>query len=199
MRRLCFGGTFNPIHHGHLICARSVAEAAGFDKIVLIPSGQPPHKQEVTGQSTADHRFRMCQLAVKSDPLFEVNDLEIRRTGPSYTLDTARQLRTAGWSDIHWLIGADMARYLPHWHQPDKLLAEVQFLLMARPGWDFDWSTMPAEYQNLQRHVVPAPLLDISSTYIRRRVSEGKSIDYMTPPEVVSYIREHGLYQSTHV
>jgi len=86
-----------------------------------------------------------------------------------------------------------MARFLPQWHQPGNLLAEVRFVLMARPGWSFDWLTMPPEYRHLENQVVPTPLIDISSTDIRRRVTAGKPITYMTTPAVVDYIRQHGL------
>jgi nicotinate-nucleotide adenylyltransferase len=198
MRRLCFGGSFNPIHHGHLICARAVAEAAGFDRIVLIPSRQPPHKQGDTDIAPATDRLAICRAAVQGDSLFEIDDIELHRSGPSYTIDTAQQLRHRGWPEVNWLIGADMARYLPHWHESARLLSEVHFLLMARPGWSFDWLTMPAEYRHLERQVIPAPLINISSTDIRRRIAAGQPITYMTPPAVVDYIRQRGLYRETH-
>src|SRR5258708_2030807 len=97
MHRLCFGGSFNPVHHGHLICARAVAEAKGFDKVVLIPASPPPHKPENAEIAPPEHRLAMCRLATQGCDLFEVNDLEFRRQGPSFTLDTARELRNAGW------------------------------------------------------------------------------------------------------
>lgn len=195
MRRVCFGGSFNPIHHGHLLCARAAAEAAGFDQVVLIPSRQPPHKQEDTDIADATDRLTMCRLAVQDDPLFAVDDIELSRPGPSYTIDTVRSLRERGSQDIAWLIGADMARNLPQWHDTASLLSEVHFLLMARPGWSFDWLTMPNEFRHLQNQVVSAPLIEISSTDIRRRVAAELPINYMTPTAVVDYISTHRLYR----
>jgi nicotinate-nucleotide adenylyltransferase len=195
MRRLCFGGTFNPIHYGHLIVSRSAAESAGFERIVLIPAMQPPHKAGDTGIASPEHRLAMCQLAVADDPVFEVSDIELRRPGPSFTIDTVRQLKSSGWGNLHWLIGADMLRNLPSWHRAPELLAEVQFLLMARPGWSFDWSTMPEPYRGLEKNVVRSPLIDISSTSIRARVAGDRSIAYLTPPTVVEYIEKHKLFR----
>src|SRR5215204_3176269 len=100
MRRLCFGGSFNPIHHGHLICARAAAEAAGFERVVLIPSALPPHKLDDTELASSTDRLAMCRLAVEGDPWFEVEDIELIRKGPSYTIDTARELRRRGWPDV---------------------------------------------------------------------------------------------------
>ena len=194
MRRLCFGGSFNPIHHGHLIGARAVAEAAGFDHVVLVPSAFPPHKLRATGMAPAEHRLAMCRLAVEGDGAFEVNDLELTRTGPSYTIDTARELRREGWNEVHWLIGADTVPLLPQWHEPDKLLDEVAFVVMARPGYDLDWSTLPGRLRSLRDKVVEAPRVEISSSDIRRRIAEGRSIRYLTPPLVADYLLRHRLY-----
>jgi nicotinate-nucleotide adenylyltransferase len=195
MRTLCFGGTFNPIHYGHLIGARCAAESAGFDRVMLIPCMQPPHKQGDTKIAAPEHRLAMCRLAIEADPLFEVSEIELQRSGPSYTIDTARELKSMGWSSVHWLVGADMAKNLPLWHKPVELLAEVQFLLIARPGWTFDWSTMPAEYRHLEQHIVRTPLIEISSTSIRDREKAGKPISYLTPPGVADYIRRNNLYR----
>ena len=196
MAVLCFGGSFNPIHHGHLICARAVAEQAGFGQILLIPTGQPPHKPDVTQLAEAHHRLRMCRLATAGDSFFEVSDHEITGTGPSYTLYSARALKDQrGWSRVSWLIGADMVAILPQWHQPEALLREVDFVLMARPGWTFNWTLLPAEFQRLAERVVPAPLIDLSGTGIRRRVAQGLSVSYMTPTSVVDYIEANGLYR----
>ena len=197
MRQLWFGGSFNPIHFGHLICARSVAEAAGFDRVVLVPSHQPPHKSGITTVLNASHRLAMCQLAVAGDAFFDVDGIELDRPGPSYTIDTVRELRRRGCGEISWLIGADMASFLPNWRDPAALLAEVRFVLMARPGCPIDWSSMPVEMQKLQSSVVEAPKLDISSTGLRERLARGKSIRYLTPDAVVEYIWRHRLYSKS--
>jgi nicotinate-nucleotide adenylyltransferase len=136
----------------------------------------------------------MCRLAISGDDFFEVDDLEVNRPGSSYTIDTARILRAGGNSTISWLIGADMVNSLPTWHDPAALLEEVNFVLMARPGWIFDWSSLPVEMQSLQSQIVPAPQLQISSTVLRSRIAVGKSIRYLTPDAVIDYIRQHRLY-----
>ena len=196
MARLWFGGSFNPIHHGHLICARAVAEQRGFDKVVLVPSSQPPHKRLHAEMAAPEHRLAMCRLAVEGSDLFEVDDLELRRDGPSYTLDTVRELRRRGWPEVHWMIGADMLQILPFWHEPAALLAETRFLIVARPGWSLDWDRLPPEYQALRKDVVTAPLVEIRATEIRERVREGKSIEYLTPEGVERYIGRHDLYRT---
>jgi nicotinate-nucleotide adenylyltransferase len=194
MPALCLGGSFNPIHHAHLICARAVTEAVGLSRVLLIPSRQPPHKIVGTDLASPEDRLAMCRMAVAGDPFFEVSDIEVNRDGPSYTIDTVRQLKAGGWPEVHWLIGADMVRILPQWHEPLSLIRAARLILMARPGWSFDWDTLPPEYRPLQANVVPAPLLDISATAIRQRVRAGRPIDYLTPEPVVRYIRERQLY-----
>lgn len=195
MRRLCFGGSFNPIHHGHLIGARAVAEAAGFDRVLLIPSSLPPHKLGASAMAPAGHRLAMCRLAVEGDSMFDVDDLELTRKGRSYTIDTARQLRGRGWQEVHWLIGADTVPLLPEWHEPDALLHEVSFVVMERPGYDLDWASLPAPLQSLRANVVGGPRIEISASDIRRRVAAGRSIRYLTPPAVENYLLRNGLYR----
>jgi nicotinate-nucleotide adenylyltransferase len=199
MKTLCLGGSFNPIHHGHLICARAVAESAGFSKILLIPSRQPPHKQPATDLADASDRLNMCRVAIQTTPVhsaisFEVSELEMSRAGPSYTIDTVRELRKSGWPEVHWLIGADMLNYLPNWHNPAALLQETRFVIVNRPGIAINWSSLPPEFIPMKNSVVEAPLIDISSTDIRRRVQANLSIDYLTPTLVVEYIKSHRLY-----
>lgn len=194
MRRLCFGGSFNPIHHAHLICARAVAEAAGYDRVVLIPSAQPPHKPGIP-LAAPDHRLAICRLAAAEQAdLFEVEDIELQRTGHSYTIDTVRQLKERGWPEVHWLIGADMLMTLPQWHQPEELLKEARLVIMARPGWTIDWNTLPPSYRFLSQHVVIAPLLQISATEIRRRLENGQSVQFLTPESIIDYIQTHRLF-----
>src|SRR5687768_763368 len=195
MKTLCLGGSFNPIHHGHLICARAVMERAGYQRVMLIPSHQPPHKPGHANLAPAEDRLRMCQLAVQGSATFALDDLELRRSGPSYTIDTARELKQArAWPEVHWLIGTDMLNYLPKWHRAEDLIREVHFVVMARPGFAFDWQNLPAEFQPLREHVIDAPLIDISSTQVRERVRAGLPIDYFTPTAVVEHIRANRLY-----
>ena len=195
MRRLCFGGSFNPVHHAHLLCARAVAEAAGFERVVLIPSALPPHKAGDYEIAPAEDRLEMCRLAAGMEPgLFEVNDVEIRRGGRSYTIETARALKAAGWGEVHWLIGADMLAQLPTWREPEALLREVEFVVMGRPGWAIDWAALPAVYRGLEKKVYPAPLIDISATQVRGRVARGQSIEFLTPAVVAEYVARRKLY-----
>lgn len=195
MRTLCFGGTFNPIHHGHLICARAVAEAAGFDRILLIPSANPPLRSEQKDLISAQDRLAMCQLAVRNLPFFATTDLELRRSEPSYTLETARTLKRQDGQDVFWLIGADSVPQLPRWHQPEALLREVRFVVMARPGAPLNWEEIAEPYRQLRESTVTAPLIEISASDIRSRVSQGRAIDFLVPPAVANYIREHELYK----
>jgi nicotinate-nucleotide adenylyltransferase len=195
MKTLCLGGSFNPIHHGHLICARAAAEARGFGRVLLIPSGQPPHKPDDPQLASPEHRLRMCQLAASATASFDVCDLELFRSGPSFTIDTAQELRRQGFDAVHWLIGADMLNFLPKWHRPLELLKQVEFIVMARPGVTIDWSQLPREYQHLESNVVAVPQIDISATDLRRRIRANLSIDFLTPRRVIDYIRAENLYR----
>jgi nicotinate-nucleotide adenylyltransferase len=194
MTKLCFGGSFNPVHVGHLLVARAVAEARGFDRVVLVPSAQPPHKPAAADLASACHRLSMCQAVSHHDPCFEVEPIELGRTGPSYTIDTARELARRGWGRISWLIGADMLQILPTWHRASELLQEVDFVIARRPGSEINWDVLPPPFQALRSHVVDAPLIDISATAIRQRRAVGRTIRYLVPPEVERYISEHQLY-----
>ena len=192
---LCFGGSFNPLHIGHLLVARAVAEQKNFRRVILIPTGTPPHKQPTAELAAAHDRLMMCQLVARDDPLFEADDQEVRRTGPSFTLQTARTYKSQGWPTVNWLIGADMLQFLPNWHQPLDLLREVTFWIAKRPSHEIDWASLPREYHVLRSQVVTAPLHDVSATDIRRRVRQGLPITYMTPPAVARYITERNLYR----
>ncbi|MGH7214664.1 MAG: nicotinate-nucleotide adenylyltransferase [Tepidisphaeraceae bacterium] len=196
MVRLSYGGSFNPIHHGHLLSARAAAETGGYDGVTLVPTGQPPHKPAPTDLAAPHHRAAMCrQAAQASGGFFTVDEIELARIGPSYTLDTAQELRRRDGQEVHWLIGADMLRILPQWHRAEELVKEVRFVVMARPGWAFDWQTLPEAFRGLERNVVRTPLIEISATEVRARVRAGKSVAFMCPQDVVDYIDEHGLYR----
>lgn len=197
MNTLCVGGSFNPIHFGHLRCAQAVAELKSFDRILLIPSAQPPHKPGVSDLAPAADRLAMCRLAAADvDPnLFQVDDLELRRTGPSFTFDSAMELKRRGMRTVHWMIGTDMLMNLPQWHRAQELIREVEFVIVARPGWEMDWSQLPQAFQSLQANVVEAPQIDISATEIRRRARTGQSLQGLTPPAVIAYIEANRLYR----
>ncbi len=201
-RIVIFGGTFDPVHHGHLIVARAVAEAKGFPRITLMPAASPPHKP-AAGASGPD-RMEMLRLATADEPVFEVSDIELRRPGPSYTIDTLEQLgRERPGARQHLLIGADMLEDLLNWHRAGDVVSAAEIIVAARRPWQqrldevfrrlaehFDDETV----NRLRGSVVETPRVDISSTDIRRRVAEGLSIRYLAPEAVTQYICERGVY-----
>jgi len=199
---LLFGGTFDPIHNGHLIIARAVAEQLAVEKIILIPSSVPPHKMDQQISPAAD-RLQMTQLAVSEDDLFEVSDCELHRTGPSYTLETVLHFRQLCGPAVQlfWLIGADTISDLPGWYKIEKLLEHCTIVTAAREGCEMnDWGLLSnklssLQIQQLKKHVLQTPLIGISATEIRRRVMQNQSIHYLVPPVVNDYIVSSGLYQ----
>jgi len=198
------GGAFDPVHHGHLIVARSIAEQKGYAKVVLVPSSAPPHKRPAQGDP-AD-RLAMLRLAIEGDGLFEISTVELERSGPSYTIDTILALRQLHGADrpIHWIIGADMLEMLPTWRRAGELVELAQLVVAHRPPWTaglenlftkLEGAFTPEQIEGLRRHAVATPLIDISSTDIRRRVATGRPIRYLVPPAVQRYILDHGLYR----
>jgi len=198
-----FGGTFDPVHHGHLIVARSVAEQLGVDRITLIPAASPPHKPGPS--ASGEDRLAMLELAIEGEGVFDVCDIELSRSGPSYTLDTLCQLRRrhGGEAALHWVIGADMLADLPTWYRATEVLEAARIVIAARPPWHrkleeifagLAGSLPPEQVERLRASVVQTPLVDISSTEIRRRVGQGRSIRYLLPEAVREYIGRRGLY-----
>jgi nicotinate-nucleotide adenylyltransferase len=162
---------------------------------MLIPAGDPPHKADDAELAPASDRLAMCRLAVAGRDGFGVDDLEMQRIGPSYTIDTVRELRRRGFQRLGWLIGADWLPKLPTWHRWNELKQEVQFVIARRPGFEIDFDKLPADVQSLCDRVVEAPLIDISSTDIRQRVRLGQPISGLVHPEVERYIYDHRLYR----
>lgn len=200
---VCFGGTFDPVHNGHLIVARSLAEQRGFERIVLVPAGLPPHKGPAT--ASAGQRLEMLRLATAGEPLFEISEIEIHRQGPSFTYDTlaALQQQFGPGAAMNWVIGADMLADLPNWHRANDVLHMARILVALRPPWNasldglFDNLKIQLDLQEVEQlaaSVVAVPLVEISSSEIRRRRAAGLSIRYMVPDAVQAYISEHGLY-----
>lgn len=199
---LLYGGSFNPIHHGHLISARAVAESLDVARVVLIPSARPPHK-EGSGLASADDRLAMCRAAVAGDSLFEVSECEIRSSGgPNYTLLTVRQFRAeiGPTEPLAWLLGMDSLIDLPTWHRADELARECRLVTAVRPGF------VPPSVAHLApvlggemaaqvlRQSVPTPAIDISASRIRERVRLRLSIRYLAPDAVLEIIARRGLY-----
>lgn len=199
-----YGGSFNPIHHGHLIVARAVAERLHVPHLVLIPSATPPHKQRHTDLADARQRLEMARLAVAEQAGFEVSDLEIRRSGPSYTFDTVQEYRNllGAAATIYWVIGGDTLPELHTWYRARELVDACEIVTAVRPGYESpDLSvlqpTLSAEQVGrLQAHVLATPRIDISATDIRRRVRAGASIRFLVPEAVRAYIERERLYRS---
>lgn len=197
-----FGGSFNPIHMGHLIAARAVAEHLRLSRVVLIPSANPPHKLGHEDLVDAAHRLQMTSLAVEGDRMFEVSDVEIRRTGPSYTILTVEHYRSMlpPETRLYWIIGGDSLPELASWYRVRELVELCHIVTAVRPGYDCpDLEPLAAvltqeQVERLKQGVLPTPRIDLSATEIRRRVRDNLPIRYMVAEPVEAYIREHRLY-----
>lgn len=194
------GGTFDPIHVGHLIAAEIVREAVGLDEVLFVPAGDPPHKESEL-VTPAKHRYMMTLLGTVTNPHFNVSRVEIEREGKSFTVDTvlALQEKYNGSAELYFILGSDSMADVPNWHQPDRLLTLCHFLVAGRPGWDrsrVEESLGPLFAPNRERiHMIDIPAVDVSSSEIRARIREGRSIRYMVPDLVLHYIEERGLYR----
>ncbi len=193
------GGTFDPIHNGHLLAAEWAREVFRLQDIIFIPSARPPHKDlEVVLDS--QHRYQMVELAVGDNTSFSVSAIELERAGLSYTVDTiAHYLQVYPDMDIYFIIGVDALQLIYTWKDLDQLLKLCKFIVVTRPGYELDkndpcFHAVPtALWDNLE--LLPIPGLEISSSEIRRRVAEGKSIRYLVPPAIEKYIRDNNLYR----
>lgn len=194
-----FGGTFNPIHNGHLIVAESVREQFGLDRVLFMPSGQPPHKRD-SEVIDPEHRFEMVRLAVESNPFFEASRMEIDRSGFTYTVNTLQELRAqcGDETEFYFIIGADVVPELITWKDFRQVFSLCEFIAVLRPGFDREAfmgeiGRISADYGAVI-HTVGARLVDISSTEIRGRRMAGESIKYLVPDGVMEYIYKEGLY-----
>lgn len=188
------GGTFDPIHMGHLLAAEAVKDAYKLDEVWFMPSHIPPHKQ--AAGATGEQRLDMTKLATQEYEDYSTLDIEIVRGGVSYTIDTIQLLHERHPNiDFYFIIGADMVNYLPEWERIEELARQITFLGVGRPGFDLNLGDLP---EFLQGRVLLAemPLVDISSTAIRRRLAAGKSVRFMVPDSVLTYITRSGLYES---
>ena len=202
------GGTFDPVHVAHLRLAEAAREALRLSRVLFVPSAQPPLKGE--GVAPAEHRLEMVRLATASNAAFEVLDLELRRRGPSYTVDTLLELRDARGDEGRWfLLGSDALRELDRWHRPDDLLRLASLGVACRPGSEapllellperFRGQYCPGPHgleheSGTELRPIPFPALEVSASEIRRRHSSGRSIRYLVPDAVLDYIEKHGLY-----
>lgn len=179
------GGTFDPPHIGHLIIAEEARLALDLTEVWFIPSNEQPHK--TSARTSSLDRFKMVECAIDSNSKFKVNDIELERQGPSYTIDTIRQLNEQH-SDkrFYFIIGADMVEYLPHWKSIDELVRLVNFVGVNRPGY-----SVVTKYPILTINI---PDIHLSSTLIRERLMAGQPCRYLIPDCVYTYIKEHKLY-----
>ncbi|KRN03894.1 nicotinate-nucleotide adenylyltransferase [Holzapfeliella floricola] len=181
------GGTFNPVHQAHLIMAEQVLSRLGLDAIWFLPDNIPPHKQKKSAID-ANYRVEMLKLAIEDNDDFDLNLSEIYRGGVSYTLKTIKALQEQHQDiDFYFILGGDMIQDLPNWYKIEELLPLVTFVGVKRPGYEVA-SPYPVIW-------VDSPLLEISSTQIRKRCQNHESIRYLVPKKVMNYINEKGLYQ----
>lgn len=194
------GGTFDPIHHGHLIVAEEVRQKFELDRMLFIPVGLPPHKDNLT-VTPAEHRFNMVNEAVSTNPHFEASRIEIDRKGYTYTIDTLTLLKSVYGDDtqIFFMVGADVVKDLLTWKDFRKVFSICTFIAAFRPGADRseynkEINDLRSEYR-AKIEEVQIPLIEISSTAIRQKVKEGKSVKYLIPDGVEKYIMKNGLYK----
>lgn len=190
------GGTFDPIHYGHLVVAEVARCEYALDRVVFIPSADPPHKQGVP-MTPAERRYEMTLLATASNPWFDCSRRELERPGPSYSVTTLREYRAQGGPDLElfFVTGADAILEILTWHEADEVIRLCRFIAATRPGYDLERlrRRLPAEYlERIEELAVPGAL--ISSTDVRQRVREGRPIRYLVPEPVEEYIRKFSLY-----
>lgn len=180
------GGTFDPPHFGHLLIANEVLSTLQLDEIWFMPNQEPPHKKKSESIKN-EERLQMLELAVEGNAAFKVETIELHRQGPSYTVDTMKMIN-AQYLDhqFFFIIGADMIEYLPKWHKIDELIKLVQFVGVERPSY-----SRQTDYPVLY---VDVPAMDVSSSMIRDRVRNGRTVRYLLPDMVINYIKEKHLY-----
>jgi len=189
------GGTFDPVHLGHIAMAEAAAACAGLDRVLLIPSNVPPHRS--AAMASAADRLEMARLAAVGHPRLEISDIELRRPGPSYTVDTLRQLKTERPDDeLCLVLGWDAARDIRAWRSPDELMHLAGLVIVTRPGYSHP---SPAELaaagiDAARVEICDAPTPDVESTDVRRLIEEGGSLQGVVDPAVELYIRGRGLY-----
>jgi nicotinate-nucleotide adenylyltransferase len=186
------GGTFDPIHHGHLVAASEVADRFGLDEVVFVPTGQPWQKADVP-VSPAEDRYLMTVIATAANPRFQVSRVDVDRGGPTYTVDTLRDLRDSYGPDaeLYFITGADALERILSWKDAAAMFELAHFVGVTRPGFELSDAHLPADTVSLVR----VPAMAISSSDCRQRVAAGKPIWYLVPDGVVQYIAKRRLYR----
>lgn len=190
------GGTFDPLHHGHLVTAEEALWQFHLDEVVFVPTGQPWMKAD-REVSPAEHRYLMTVIATASNPHFSVSRIEVDREGPTYAVDTLRELRQqrAGDVELFFITGADAMLEILQWKDPEEVLEQAHFIAATRPGYDIARFEKEAPTSHPRVSVMDIPALAISSSDIRRRVRDGEPIRYLVPEGVNTYIRKFRLYR----
>ena len=207
------GGSFNPIHYGHLLLADEVLETLGLDRLLFVPAAEPPHKPATQLPPAAD-RCEMVRLAIAEHPKLAVSDLELRRPGPSYTVDTLEAL-AAGGDELFYVVGSETFLDLLTWREPRRIAQLARLVVIPRAGSPFDAESAAAQkvlrgigvedgfVHDTSRGVPPrgvlivhATSLPLSASELRRRVREGRSLAFRMPPAAIAYVRAHGLYRA---
>lgn len=189
------GGTFDPIHYGHLVTAEAARCGFKLEKVIFVPSGHPPHKKH-SNISSAEHRYQMTKLAIQSNPCFEISRLELDRPGYSYAIDTVSTFlnKYGDETDLYFITGADAILEILTWKSVDMLMKHCKFIAATRPGFHLDdVSQLPAEFMK-KIIFMEVPALAISSTDIRQRVATQRPIKYLLPEQVETYIFRNHLY-----
>ena len=188
------GGTFDPIHYGHLVTAEEALAQFELEGVLFVPTGRPWMKEhEVV--SPAEDRYLMTVIATASNPLFQVSRIEVDREGPTYTVETLRTLKAEHDADLHFITGADAILEIVQWKDPDEALSLAHFIAATRPGHDLSRLEAAAAEHHPRVTVMKIPALAISSSDIRQRVREGRAIRYLLPEGVKSFIEKAGLYR----
>ncbi|UCB44047.1 MAG: nicotinate-nucleotide adenylyltransferase [Dehalococcoidales bacterium] len=194
------GGTFDPIHNGHLAVAEEVRSRLNLDEILFIPTGQPWRKAD-SSILPAEHRVEMVRLAIADQPYYQLSLIELDRGGPSYTLDTLTELlsRLGEGDEVFFVVGWDSLNDLPNWKAPERIIQLCRLVGVPRPGYSLpDLESLDIKVSGLSERVIllDRPEVDISASEIRERVARGLSIDRLVPEPVERYIREHRLYST---
>lgn len=195
MRIGLLGGTFDPIHAGHIAAAKAAMDCAALDRVLFVPAAEPPHRPPAA--ASAEQRLEMCKLAIADESRFEASDVELDRAGPSYTVDTLAELRRLNPGDELFLIlGWDAARLFPSWRRPDEVRRLASVVVVARPGSDApgEADLRPAGLGGDGVSICLEPTPDVSASEIRSAVAGGEPITGKVPPAVEQYIAAHGLY-----
>jgi nicotinate-nucleotide adenylyltransferase len=192
------GGTFDPIHHGHLVTAQVALDQFELSEVVFVPTGQPWMKAD-RAVTAKEHRYLMTVIATASNPAFWVSRVEVDREGPTYAVDTLQEVRrqVEDEVDLYFITGADAILEIFHWKDPDEVLSLAHFIAATRPGYDLARFEREAPTAHPNISVMDVPALAISSSDIRRRVAAGEPIRYLVPEGVETYIRKFGLYAGT--